>query len=327
MKLLISGLVGATAACLIFTTIVLLPLHLAPKVLLGVSVGGGELLRLEGPEGVAMEGFHPGSACILNVTVYEFSRPVGPGSEADFATAVTSKLNYSEIFHVTGKFTSFADGSEYYEEHFPGRMEVVDGGSEWSWTGRFEANETKTFNHRIRAEGLGATYVQIKAALEPRETPPGSGIYYVGEQQIDLDFTVVPDDVLVRSSFPRLVPPTQIVGGGMDLYMPSYTPGVGNEFNVSILVECGNSTDLTLKIGTQEGIIPIEGQTTWTGNLTSYNEARQQYYVKLSVRMRIVKTGTWYMYATVEKNGIVYVPTPMVKFVVSEDSVMAYGLW
>lgn len=313
MKLLVSALSGTVAACLIFAMIVMIPLQTGSRVLLGVSVGGGSLLRLEGPEGVAYEAtFHPESGCVLNVTLYEFSSPVEVSREAALAISLTSKLNYTEVFYVTAKASSTSDDIEWYKQQLPGTVQFVDGGSEWSWTGGFEANETKTFNHRIKATGVGTAHLDIETRTKIIMNPTPENHTY-GES-VGFYLKMVPDNVLVISTslLPELVLDYMVLH-----YNSSEHLGVGSEFNVSLSLYGENTSNAVINLVLPEGIVLVEGQTTWIKNFTSWNEK-----VTLSTtKIRFVKVGTWFAYAYAEKDGILLDAPRALKFVVSEDDV------
>jgi len=320
-KLAGSATAGVLVALTIIAAIIIVPLHTPAKVLLGVSVGGNELLRLEGTKGVAYEKpmlGHP--ACILNVTVYEFTRPLGPGSETDLSISLTSMLNRSEVFYIDANSSSYGQGISEYTEHFPGIIELANGGSAWSWAASFNASETKTLKYRIRVTGIGKPELEIVARTDWKETALGSGDYEREFQMVELSFMIVPDAILVYSQYPKPEPHINLYR--MDVSFPSYARGVGNEFNASALVITSDSTDFALSIATQEGITLVEGQTSWTGKPTLYNGALKAYTVQLTAKMKLVSTGTWFMYCYVEKKGILYDRPHLIKIVVSENSTM-----
>lgn len=329
MRLLISGLAGVAVACLIFAIVVNVPWHIPPRILLGVSVGGDELLRLEGPRGAAYESSTSSPICVLNVTLFEFSKPTGPGSEADLSITLISRLNYSETFYMNAKARSLAEGSEYYTKHFPGGISLVDGGLEWSWTGNIESNNTKKLGYRIKATGIGIACLRIEMTTKFKETVPGSSIYEGVREWVDLRFTVLPDNVLVYSSYPH---PKPHVFLSMTILDWSHMSGVGSEANVSISLLSENATNVTSRFITQEGISVIEGQTTWTGNITSYNitsHGETLVYagnMTLNARLRFVKIGAWFIYAFVEKNGILCSSPDAMEFIVSENSSMLWDM-
>lgn len=314
-RLIASGLAGVVLALVIIASVDVMFWHRPPRVLLGVSAGGDELLRLEGPRGVSYsEPIRGAPKCIMNVTVYEFSKPLGPGSEADLVIALTSRLNYEEVFYVSAKSTSPAQGSAYYTEHFPGGIVLVDGGSEWSWAGSFEANGTKTLNYRIKAAGVGMAYLNVKVELNSSE-----GFY--GIQWLKLIFTIVPDNVFVYADWLWPIPVKTVSLDQIHLgYDWSPLRGVGSEFNVSLSFY-GNETNVAARLILPEGIALVDGERTWVGNLTSWDEK-----VRVSAKLKFVKAGTWFLYAYVEKDGILLHYPDVIKFVVSENDSRSYGI-
>jgi hypothetical protein len=312
MRLLISALTGVIVACLIFSVIFFAPRYFSPKVLLGVSVGGEQLLEMVGPQGVAYQEPRPGpSPCILNVTLYEFTAPLGPGSEADLTVEVTSKRNFTDTFRVDARMISpFVLGSQDSWKDVQGEIQFSDGGSQWTWSGNLEANETKTFTHTIKATGLG--YSCLKMTVETRP-PPESGVdslYTFG--RVELDFVVMPDNVLVYSFIPSPRPRVSLydITGAIWIH-----GGVGTEFNVSIDLFGINATDVTLRLITPEGIAPIEGQTTWIANATVPGER-----VRFETRLKLAKVGTWFVYAYVEKDNILLDHPKVYEFIVSDSN-------
>jgi hypothetical protein len=252
---------------------------------------------------------------VLNVTLYEFSSPAEVSREAALAISLTSKLNYTEVFYVTAKASSESEAIEWYRQQFPGTVQFVDGGSEWSWTGRFEANETKTFNHRIKATGVGTAHLDIEARTKIIVNPTSENHTY-GES-VGFYFKMVPNNVLVFSTNPRQE--YYAVFPSIDLrYNWKEYQGVGSEFDVSLILAGENTSNVAVNLFLPEGIALVEGQTTWIENLASWNEN-----VTLSTtKLRFIKAGTWFMYAYVEKDGILLDAPRAIKFVVSED-----GIW
>lgn len=310
MRLLVSSLTGVIVACLIFSVIFFAPRYFSPKVLLGVSVGGDQLLEMTGPQGVAYQEPNPWpSLCILNVTLYEFTAPLGPGSEADIAIEVTSKRNFTDTFRVNAQMISpFVLSSQDSWKDVQGEIQFSDGGSQWTWSGNLEADETKTFTHTIRATGLGSTRLKITVETQ---APPESGVdslYRYG--WIELDFVVMPDNVLVYSSIPSPKPRVFLehISGTTWIY-----GGVGTEFNVSLDLFGIDATDATLRLITPEGIGHTEGQTTWIVNATIPSEK-----VHVQAKLKLVKVGTWFVYAYVEKNNILLDHPRVVEFIVSD---------
>jgi hypothetical protein len=314
MRLLVSSLTGVIVACLIFSVIFFAPRYFSPKVLLGISVGG-EQLEMVGPQGVAYQEAPRGpSPCILNVTLYEFTAPLGPGSEADLMITLTSKRNMSEVFRVYGKLDSGPSNCFSPEEllNFTG-LSFADGGSEWDWAGSIEPNGTRSFSYRIRAPRTCVGVLDIGARMirssEGECTTCGL---------VSLSFTVVPDNVLVFSQSPY--PLGNPWGWASVSTTTSYEMGgVGSESNVSVSLFGFNETDVTLKLVLpSEGIVLVNGQTEWAGNVTHGEE------VRLSTKVRFSEIGTWFIYAYVEKDGILLGPPTATRFIVSEDIVLEY---
>jgi hypothetical protein len=326
MRLLFSALTGVLVAGLIFAAMVFVSWNPQHKVLLSVSVGGdrNDLLRLEGPRGVVYEWIGPPSKCTLNVTLSAFAQPPGLGSEADLTIALTSNLNYSEIFYVSANMSSPSEIIESFRQQFPGTVKFVDGGSRWLWVGSFEPNETKSFSHRIKATGVGTADLFIEATTELKQVTPGSGEYRREHQEVELQFVMVPDNVLVHTSIPYLEPRLALLPIDlMDLdYNWSLYRGLGSEFNASIRLFGGNATNVTAKLVMQDGIVLVEGQRVWVFNLTSGDDE-----VRFTAKLRFVQTGAWFMYAYVEKDGIILGRPNAIKFVVSEDNMMIYRLY
>jgi len=321
-KLAALGLAGVLAALMIIASVIMMPLRTLPKVLLGVSVGSDELLKLEGPEGVAYESWpiKGQPPCILNVTIYEFTKPLGPGSEADLMITLTSKLNVSEVFHVEAKITNMAEVSEQFREEigFPGGISFIDGGTEWTWSGDVETNGSKTFNSRMKALGVGIARLMVAVTTRFKETVPGSGMYFRINIWVDILFTILPDNILVYSSYPK--PEPFLFLENIEIFDWPLNRGVGTEFNASVRLSGDNTTNVTLKLIVQEGIVPIDGQTIWTGNISSISE------VSLSARLRFVKVGSWFIYAYVEKDGILFASPSAFEFIVSENDIIAYKM-
>lgn len=304
MKLLVSALSGTVAACLIFAMIVMIPLQAGSRVLLGVSVGGDSLLRLEGPKGVAYQEPKMGSPpCVLNVTLYEFSKPLGPGSESKVVITLTSQLNASAAFYVTAQLFALRPVFPEWQEDFPGGMEFLAGNSEWSWNGTVEANETKTFQDGIRVTEIGSGVLSVDA---------GSSQLL---QRVNIDIFTLPDNVFAWSQDPSPEPRVRMssVVTTYDFY---HGLSVGSEFNVSarVGIASASGTDLTLKIITGEGIASIRGEPTWAGIFPLLNETADHYYVDLSAGMKLVKPGAWFMCVVVEKNGILYTYPCIIKY-------------
>ena len=294
MRLLISALTGVIVACLIFSVIFFAPRYFSPKILLGISVGGDQLLEMVGPQGsVYCESFPRYSPCILNVTLYEFTAPLGLGGEADLAIEVTSRLNSSQEFRVNARMDL-------------GGTRFSDGGSEWTWAGNLEANETKIFNHRIKAEGVGFTALRVTVETQMLDSDSLRTYGWVM-----LDFVAMPDNVLVYLSSPRPKP-----GVSLQPIRDDWRGGgVGSEFNVSLSLFGDNAIDVTLKLVTPEGIVPTGGQTAWTGNVTIPGQG-----INVSARLKFVKTGSWFIYAYVEKDNVILCLPRAIEFIVSESS-------
>lgn len=305
MKLLVSALSGTIAACLIFAMIVMIPLQTESRVLLGVSVGGDSLLRLEGPTGAAYQQPKMGSPkCVLNVTVYEFSKPLGPGSECNVVITLTSKINVSEAFYVTATLIVLRSEYPEWQEDFPGGTEFLAGNSEWSWNGTIEANDTKTFHDGIRVTEIGFGVLSVDA---------GSSQLF---QRVNIVIFTLPDNVFIWSQAPSPEPQLRMssVATTYDFY---HGLSVGSEFNVSARITgsaSASGTDLTWRIIAGEGIVSIGGEPTWTGTFPLLNETADHYYVDLFAKMRLVKPGAWFMCVLVEKNGILYTLPCIIKY-------------
>jgi len=339
MRLLVSGLVGVLVACLIFTaTVVLVPQHVPPRVLLSVSVGDGELWRLEGPKGVAycQPALKP-PPFVLNVTLYEFTKPLGVGSEADLTITLTSKLNASETYFVAGWIGALflESGSVKLPERGvkPGGISFINESSRWVWIGNVEPNGSKTFNLRIKAIEVGIVHLEMVAAImdeyfswDREYIFPIEG----GHERISMLFTILRNDVLV---YPLDLPlimqdgewryPTRVIPR-MSFIPPGMPPyALGTEFNVTIVIEpyIGNATDATMRFVVEEGIVLVEGDALWTGNVTikPYRE------VQLSMKIKFVKVGTWYMYCYAEKDGLIIGAPEMLQFIVSNDDITWSG--
>jgi len=226
---------------------------------------------------------------------------------------LTSKRNMSEVFDVDAKLDSGPSQAFTPEEllNFTG-LSFVDGGSEWAWTGSIEANGTRSFNYRIRATGIciGNLVARVKIGSS-------TGDYTCG--LVCLSFMVVPGNVLVFSQWPY---PLSNPFGWFSI-STSYEKmgGVGSEMNVSVSLFGFNETDVTLKlVMPSEGIVPLDGQTAWTGNVTRGEE------VRLSASVRFAEIGTWFIYAYAEKDGILLGPPTATKFIVSEDTVLEHPI-
>ena len=304
-KLAASGATGVLIALTIIATIIIVPWHTPDNVLLGVSVGSDTLLRLEGPEGVAyQEPMVSPPECVLNVTIYEFSKPLGPSSEGNLVITLTSKINASAAFQVNAKLYVHPSQNPEWQEDFPGGIEFLAGNSEWSWNGTIEANGTKTFHDGIRVTGIGSGDLVVDAR---------SSQHF---QSVVMYILTTPNNVFVCSLFPCPEPWLYMepVGTTYDHY---HGLSVGSEFNVSARVTGSASASgmvLTLRIIAGEGIVPIGGEPTWTGTFPLLNETADHYYVDLFARMRLVKPGAWFMCLLVEKNGILYVPPCIIKY-------------
>jgi len=310
-----SATAGIIVAAIAITLIVFVQTQPPQKMLLGVSVGGpsNDLLRLEGPRGASY--YQPRrspSDCILNVTLYEFSSPLGPGSEADLMITLTSKRNTSEVFRVYGELDSGPSSCFSPEEllNFTG-LSFADGGSEWDWVGSIEANGTRSFSYRIRAPRTCVGTLDVGARIRSSE-----GEYTCG--LVLLSFMVVPDNVLVFSQSPY--PLGNPWGWASVSTTTSYEMGgVGSEMNVSVSLFGFNETDVTLKLVLpSKGIVLVNGQTEWAGNVTHGEE------VRLSTKVRFPEIGTWFIYAYAEKDGILLGPPTATRFIVSEDIVLEY---
>jgi len=349
-KLAIFGIAGVLVACLIITAVIWVPWHPSPKVLLGVSAGSGdELLRLEGREGVsycqAIDLIRPPSF-VMDVTLYEFSKPLGIGSEADLVITVTSKLNVSETFFVAGRIVAWFSESrgEYTEGRPPtGGVCFINESSRWVWTGEIDANSSKTFNLRIKAMEVSTVDLEIVVAKMKYEII-GDGIrtayiswdkeyifpieppYY---KSIRMGFAIFRDNILVYPQGLPLImqdgewtyPPHVLVDMKHDIPMKPYPffYGLGSEDNLTIEIYpfIGNLTDVTMRLVLEEGIALVEGQTTWTGNVTIVPYT----VIRLPMKIRFVKVGTWYMYCYAEKDGIIVGVPRGFQVIVSNDDI------
>lgn len=330
-SLAVSGTSGILIAVVMIASIALVSLHPLPKVLLGVSVGGDELLALEGPQGVSQQCglFVRPSKIVFNVTIFEFTKPLGSGSEADMVMMLTSKLNYSANFNVTIKTYSYADADnpEYYRENYPAAIRFLDGCSEWSWMGNVEANETKTLNHRLKAVGTGLGLTTFQFWVQEKSTGKDDRLQF---EYVFLEFKIIPNNIFVTIIDPYPMPNVIVsnyVWPTDDSRIKWFNhTGVGSELNLTTQLWGGrqNATNVTWRLVLPEGIVAVEGPTVWTGNVTgSLFEPAVQFYT----RLKFVKTGTWIMYDYVEKDGI-FLDTPQIEvFEVTEnDAVGTIGL-
>jgi hypothetical protein len=309
------GIAGILIACLILTSLTLLPSPKKAGVLLGVSVGDENLSEMEGPEGIVYStrsDFAPNWTVITNVTVYDFSEPLGPGSEANLSITVESWLNFSETFNLTVNLMSGARLGVTASEMFPDGVFFLDGGFEWSWVGEIEANGTRTFNHAVRATGVGLTLMLVKTNIPYRETAHG----WVGlSQRVDMFFFVLPDNVFVYSDYP--FPPNWVTLDA--LLLGWHRGGVGTEFNYSVRVSGSNVTGVVLKLVMQEGVTIVDGQTVWIGNETAEHAGE-----RIRATLRFDQVGIWFVYAYVARDGVLLYSPKAIQFAVSENNSTAY---
>ena len=320
VRLVSYGIAGVLIASLILAGVRLLPSlksGVQQGVLLGVSVGDNELSSMEGPRGVAYQtelSLKPNWTSVLNVTVYEFSEPRGPGSNANLAIAVESKLDFSETFNVTVNFISAARMGTTPGERFPGGVLFSDKGFVWSWTGEIEANGTRAFSHIIQAISLGTTDMIVEMSTPSREIAEGYrfGLY----QRVDMVFVTLPDNVFLYSGIPR---PKDVVILD-DFPIGWHGGGVGTEFNYSIKMSGKNVTNVVLKLVIQKGIVLVKGQNIWIGNETSELGGE-----RIRATLRFDQVGIWFVYTYAEKDGILLHTPSAWQFTVSESNSTAYG--
>lgn len=363
-KLAVSGVAGVLVALILITSIFtfLVPEHTSCKVLLSISTGGpneGELLKLEGPKGIIyerlidFESLERGT-CVLNVTLYEFSRPLGVGSEADLVVTLTSYLNESEVYFVAGWIGAFSveSGSTIVDHKLPARgLSFVNESSRWVWTGNVDPNSSKTFNLRVKATEVATVLLEIVASpLRIREHFTGETIdwlrwdpeyifplNYNPSREARFSFIILRNNILVRSLDLPLVkkdgewtyPPRVLLGMETSpsvwpsIWPPPYS--IETEFNLTITMEpyTSNSIDVTMRLFFDPGIALVEGQTTWTGNITS---EPYEAVTLPPMKIRFIQVGIWYIYAYVEKDEIIIGGPKMIQFKVTNDSITWYPM-
>ncbi len=355
MKSAVYATAGFLIALLTITIVVTVPVPIdvamKPKVLLDVSAGGSisgesELLMLEGTKGVTYKlPYNPDPYWLqysLNVTLYQFSKPLGVGSEANLSISLTSRLNESEAFFVAGWI-----GAIYLESgHAPlqdgqwsaGGLSFVDENPRWMWIGAIDAQSTKRFNLKLKTIEISEAELRIVAGrangLEPGDWDP-ENIFPIKENcvEVSFDFTVLKDNVLVRLYKPESLVDFRYVDTSILIY-PMF-PGphnLGTIFNVTVrlLAPVENATDLTMKVGLDAGITLLEGQTIWTGNLTRLDNYAIPMFksgVWLPMKISFNQPGLWWVYCYVEKDGILIGGPRIARFNVTSSSISYSYNW
>lgn len=317
-KLAVSGIAGVLVACLIIASVRILPLfklatHELPK---------SELLAVHG---VLSESPQPGRH-ILNVSfiLYEFTEPLGPGSEANLTVTMTPNFNETDVVAMFNIEPSSPPRSK--------GISFADGHSKWIWVGDLEANVSKALNVRLKANEVGFAvmrgYVSWWRYYDPEE--PHFGLLHGG--YLRLGFTVLENNTLA-ATYPRYPWPTVnpwIVAGpnsgweshaNFELHRMTYsTPvGVGSEADMNFsLYAQDNLTDATLKILLPEGIELVEGETTWTGNIPrTFNNRTMP--LDISIRIRTTKLGAFPIVAYLEKDKSIISDISIFEISVFED--------
>jgi len=307
-KLVLCGMAGVLVAStlLAFTDLFLRPIPSPRKT-------ASELLRVSGicPE---LEGPFFNMSAIL----YRFTEPLGVGSEADLSVTVTARYNESSVVVVDIKPPWVASWST--------GVKFADGGTKWVWVGDFQANVSKTFNFTIKAFEMGEGIVYGRAVQSK---------FYHGSDGIPayfgLYFLVLHDRII-----------TSIVEGKkdetplavLDLNRLSIVPldvlrngTVGTEFEYGVwLVGVGkvNETHVaTVKfIPPPEGVALVEGETTWTGNVTVEEASVHEPGVRVPIKLKATKLGKWLIVAYVVKSENVAYSYPLVLWIcVFEDKI------
>lgn len=144
MRLIVSGLAGVVAACLIFTLVVMAPLSNLDRIL-----GFPKL-----PPG------WPSDPLDVQVFVSNLTEPLGVGSEGEVAVIITSTKNATDV-SVTMEVTSPS-----IPPSWPLGITVVEGNLS-TWVGDLNANISVIFNARIRAVEAGYARIWVSATWYP----------------------------------------------------------------------------------------------------------------------------------------------------------------
>jgi hypothetical protein len=144
MRLIVSGLAGVVAACLIFALVVMAPLSTLDTIL--------GLPKL--PHG------WPSNPLNVQVFVSNLTEPLGVGSEGEVAVIISSTKNASDV-SVTIEVTSPS-----IPPSWPLGITVVEGDLS-TWVGNLNANISVIFNARIRAVEAGYARIWVSATWYP----------------------------------------------------------------------------------------------------------------------------------------------------------------
>ncbi len=294
-KLVLYGVAGVLIACMLlaFTDLLLRQIP-SPR------EAASPLLRVSGAPRPELEGPFFNISAIL----YRFTEPLGVGSEADLSVTVTAYHNESAIVHV--------DIQPPWVASWSTGVKFADGGTKWVWVGDLQANVSKTFNFTLKAfeMGEGGVYGRVGWSKFYNESDVIST--YFG-----LYFLVLQDRIITSIvEGKRDVHPALLDLGGMQGEIPNATVGTEFEYRVWIAAvgEINETHPVTVKfILPPEGVTLIEGETTWTRNVTVTEEPG--FPVKVPIKLRATELGKWLIVAYIVKSENVAYNYPLVRWI------------
>lgn len=300
-KIILYGAVGVLVACAIlaFTDLFLRPVPSSPR-------APSELLSVRGDPSPEVSGPLFNMSAIL----YRFTEPLGVGSEANLSVNVTARYNESAIVVV--------DIKPFVAQSWSTGVKFSDRGTKLVWVGNLQANVSKTFNFTVKAFEIGEGIIygragQLKFYNESSVIPRYFGLY----------FLVLQDRIIasIVEGKGDEEPPAVLDLDSMqgEPFPPNTT--VGKEFEYSVGVwgaggKPGETHPATVKfIVPSEGVALVEGETTWTGNVTVSQGYGWETEVKVAIKLKATKLGKWLIVTYVEKSENVAYSYPLVRWI------------
>lgn len=245
----------------------------------------------------------PGPSLVwVDLTVSNFTEPVGVGSEAEIAVAVRSIYDIPNV-------TIRIDLTRAWPSVYPRGIAFLDGTRSRSWVVDLKGNVPVSFTERIRAFEIGFGLIKATArcwdetsllheTLTEPVTEENFSILHpfklverrlqrtltFSEGEDNASVLVSNDGILVtQEQIPE--PPIYLL-----MHLSNFTEpaGVGSEADLTVfLIPWVDMQDISAEIVLPEGLSLVDGNLVWNGNLKA--NIRE----KFSARIRAEKVGNW----------------------------------